>query len=390
MPAEDSMRTLDFATVLACIASAAACAPEAESLPELALRVRAVDLAPSGIDVPPKPDRAFVRIDAELDNRTGDALPLSFAYFEVRSDDDLLVMASPASELLDDACATDTAVAPFTEQGCSLVVEIPEGDLPAQLRYDDGFGHVAEAEITICPDADAPDLCGTACVSLADDPFHCGACDRALVIDGAVCIDGEERCADEDDEICDGACIDVRTSPEHCGECDRAVGDGETCIDGEPTCESPRASCDGQCIDVSSDPENCGDCGRAINPGQTCTGGEIGCGLEAAILCGEWCVDPGIDPDHCGECDRACPGSGECIGGTRCLLVHEDDESAPCSEYCASAGYACVSGFQYHHVTGICTNEDDASPLDCDATPSETICGGEFYRRQCRCVLELE
>lgn len=59
--------------------------------------------------------------------------------------------------------------------------------------------------------------CGGQCLSLENNPQHCGACDNA-------CKAGE-RC-------CGQGCVDVSSSPQHCGSCNNSCSASARCLQG--------------------------------------------------------------------------------------------------------------------------------------------------------------
>ncbi|MFO0590052.1 MAG: hypothetical protein U0441_21100 [Polyangiaceae bacterium] len=124
------------------------------------------------------------------------------------------------------------------------------------------------------------EMCGgSACVDLATDPAHCGACDKACA-PGETCAGNACQCAGGGTS-CNGDCVDVTTSAAHCGGCDIACGAGQTCVEGACQCAGGVAPCKGVCVDLQTDEKNCGVCGNACALGQTCVAGACMCGAAS-------------------------------------------------------------------------------------------------------------
>ncbi len=86
--------------------------------------------------------------------------------------------------------------------------------------------------------------------------------------------DGAPACSGAQ-QNCAGACVDLARNASHCGACGAACGAGQrceegVCIDG---CPAPRATCEGVCADLQSDARNCAACGRACGVGESCVAG---------------------------------------------------------------------------------------------------------------------
>mgnify|MGYP002634125382 CR=1 FL=1 len=113
-----------------------------------------------------------------------------------------------------------------------------------------------------CEDEDAgccPDMILSPvghCVSLRDNPQHCGGC--GTISDVYVCID--------DDVCCGSRCVDLTSDRDHCGVCDSPVPEGSACCGGVP-------------VHLGSDPNHCGTCGTAC---------------EETTVC---CIDSNTDPN---------------------------------------------------------------------------------------------
>jgi hypothetical protein len=161
-------------------------------------------------------------------------------------------------------------------------------------------------------------LCGAACVDLARDAAHCGACDRACPagapcaggVCGAVAPCGLPRVQ------CGTACVDPLTDPSHCGRCGRACATGQLCVATVCVCPPLQIVCGGRCVDPLTDGANCGRCGGTCGRGQTCTFGVCVC-PPGQLFCGTGpmarCTDVSRDDRNCAGCGRMCMGMQRCM-----------------------------------------------------------------------------
>ena len=98
-------------------------------------------------------------------------------------------------------------------------------------------------------------------------------------------------------EVCNGACVDLAADPEHCGACDNAVAADLLCVGGEPGCPQgdfqELTLCGDKCVDLLFDEDNCGACGV------TCTGGNC----EGGKYC--W-----VDSETTDSCKNICAAAG--------------------------------------------------------------------------------
>jgi hypothetical protein len=69
--------------------------------------------------------------------------------------------------------------------------------------------------------------------------------------------------------LCENACVSLAQDPLHCGACGNACGATELCQSGRCvlSCEAPLVACGGACIDLSNTPEHCGACGNVCSTG---------------------------------------------------------------------------------------------------------------------------
>jgi hypothetical protein len=97
----------------------------------------------------------------------------------------------------------------------------------------------------------------------------------------------ESRCAPCDD--CGDACVSLQNDPAHCGQCNRSVGDGQICENGSFVCtDSEKSTCGDDCIDLSKDENHCGACGQKCIEGASCKNG-LCTGFASTSM-----TDPGV------------------------------------------------------------------------------------------------
>lgn len=109
------------------------------------LEVTDVELIDSLISV--KPNRDVARVRVILDNRGNEPVSLGFSNFTVLTVEHILVEASELSESFGRPCAEDLSAPAHTFHACNLVVELPGGDFPSVVIYDDQMGNQAEADV---------------------------------------------------------------------------------------------------------------------------------------------------------------------------------------------------------------------------------------------------
>lgn len=227
--------------------------------------------------------------------------------------------------------------------GCSAMVN------PDESRFGPGMD-AGPGSVDAGPGVDAGPspacgvgevLCGGACVDLASDAAHCGACGNACEA-GFACTAGDCVCP-PGSPVCAGI-----GNPNDCGgvEC----GPTEWCIGGRCECGPGFTELDGACVDLASDPDHCGAPGNECERG-VCARGECvdGCPMGTR-RCGDACVRSS-DPRHCGECGRACDADQVCVRGdcreydaASCLTCPcaSCDEDACCE--IGDLGAICVPG----------------------------------------------
>ncbi|MCB9647208.1 MAG: hypothetical protein H6730_11510 [Deltaproteobacteria bacterium] len=255
-------------------------------------------------------------------------------------------------------------------------------------RYTLTLAGLASALLLISCSGDEPvlcnaseTLCGTACVTLDDDPRHCGACNTACST-GEVCVDGAcgVTCPTGHTE-CGGACRDLETDRAHCGACDTACGAGEACVSGActTTCPAGQDLCGGGCYDLETANDHCGDCATACGAGEVCVAGACSASCPTGQdLCDAQCFDLQTASAHCGDCGTAC-GAGEvCRAGgceTQCptgqtVCGGACFDTASDAEHCGDCDTAC--GVGQFCVAGACATNCPPGQAACGAVCTST------------------
>ncbi len=237
--------------------------------------------------------------------------------------------------------------------------------------------------------------CGEACVDLAHDFDHCGACD-APCPESAICTtDGlGTRCVCPGTQIACGsgtsaACVDPSTDREHCGGCGKACGAGEICSGGTCVCSPEVTTCGATCKDTRADSLACGACDAACSASEYCAGSTCKC-RPGLALCESECVDTKNDPRHCGGCGKTCGSSCRdgtckptCDGAgsrTSCPLGSGDAcvDTQTDPQNCGACGKACATNELC--VAGAC--KAYAPAIGCTACPC-AACDDLFETSKC-------
>ncbi len=222
-----------------------------------------------------------------------------------------------------------------------------------------------EAGLCTCPAGLV--LCGTECVDLSVNTFHCGSCRRDCGSGDSQCVSGQCECGGSAVQ-CGNQCVDLSTDVEHCGDCGNDCNNNETCVSGVCqglTCEGGEVACQGACVDVSADERNCGGCQDSCFGGELCQSGQCVCnggtcadiGNDGRIVGGacsvantcsvgsECLTDPDQFPD--GMCSLSCQTTADCPDATLCVRINNDGR---CLLACDQDGM-CRGGYE-------CRDED--------------------------------
>lgn len=219
--------------------------------------------------------------------------------------------------------------------------------------------------------------CDGKCVTLANDPDHCGSCGNTCAPDEVCSAGGCRLDCVGGTTACDGSCVDTELDPENCGDCGEVCDAGLVCSRGscESSCAEGLTWCDGgddgpaRCVDTLRDRYNCGECGNACDEGYVCSNGTCALSCQAGLIdCDGVCIDPKKDRDYCGATfgcgvDGGSPGqacaSGEvCSAGTcavscqsgfvecdgLCIDPLRDNDYCGATEGCADPGTDCPPG----------------------------------------------
>lgn len=116
-------------------------------------------ISPSKIsDIAPAAGSFFAEVDLTLHN-TGSSSPLSanFVLFALATDKSLVLNTSPTSGAVSPECSPMTSVAEGGQFECKVAFEVPTGQTPTTLLYDDKQGHKASAPVPGIPPSSACD-----------------------------------------------------------------------------------------------------------------------------------------------------------------------------------------------------------------------------------------
>jgi hypothetical protein len=186
------------------------------------------------------------------------------------------------------------------------------------------------------PDGGAPDaggcgagqmLCGTICVSITDNPQHCGSCGNVCGGTMPLCV-GTYCVSSCSGTLmpCSGTCVDFTKDAANCDGCNMPCGANKVCMNSTCVCNPALAGvkdCNGKCVDVMEDANNCGDCNVAVCHLEVCVGGQRQC-APGFMMCGAvgclGCKNLQEDPENCGMCGKRC-NTGEVCGGGNCVTT---------------------------------------------------------------------
>ncbi|MCS6797969.1 MAG: hypothetical protein NZ898_05490 [Myxococcota bacterium] len=268
---------------------------------------------------------------------------------------------------------------------------------------------------------------GAACVSIGEDPAHCGGCGRACAAGqrcvGAMCVgtpidagprdatpsgDCRPTCASSE-RCCGTSCVPLSVPPGTDGRSNGSFANCNGCgfacdpmrasacsvplgMSGPPRCmcgnfnqcsTTERCVMEGtifRCVNTSNDVSHCGEIGRRCGEGETCVMGTCRCGTgegcgEGRACCAGSCIDVATDEAHCGRCGNACPAETTCLGGEcvcGAVTTHPDAGTR-------DGGASAADGATTEPVPGGAGGGGE-SPRACRAPsaadPGEICCGG--------------
>lgn len=123
----------------------------------------------------PDPGRTFVAINLTLDNVSAPSpIPVTLPFFSLSTANGLALTTSAKSAEVYTSCAGDTSISAGSQYTCSLAFEVPTGDSPKQLSYDDHVGHTASAPVSITQPEAGPGCNTTA--TWTGGSTACGQC----------------------------------------------------------------------------------------------------------------------------------------------------------------------------------------------------------------------
>ncbi len=286
---------------------------------EIALRVSEAVATERGA----YPGRVQISVSFEIANGQGsEPAPLAFAYFSVRTEDGLEVVASGGSG----ECPAEASLLGGSTKQCKVVVQLSPGSIPKTLRYNlpkvDGGGISARVAETPIVNYRPCTVCGDICIDLQNDTENCGKCGADLTGSSATCVNGTPSCpgallfcaSNFYPASSSARCIDSLTSQDACGACGLYVSDG-SCEAGKPKCGNGQIACPSPysatgsvfCSALDSWSEACGSCdktcahitwpsvvGSACNKG-VCSGWVSTGYAPSAKSCDDFCAQAGFD-----------------------------------------------------------------------------------------------
>jgi hypothetical protein len=177
-----------------------------QAVGSVVLSVDGVSADPYVSGLVPASGRYFLAVEAALGDVSSRApAPVAYSYFELVTRKGLALMPAPDPSMSVDApCSPGTAVEPGTTYRCTLVFEIPEGDAPAELSYDDVLGDQATASVSYTRPASA--ACDTFAAYQSTATDACTECITtecaregdayaSELIDGTTCPSAPSDCA---------------------------------------------------------------------------------------------------------------------------------------------------------------------------------------------------
>jgi hypothetical protein len=189
-----------------------------------------------------------------------------------------------------DACGTDCTNLELDSVNCAACGH--SCDLSGEM--------CATGECVCRPACDQRDCgedprCGQSC-GTCSDTFSCDEHQRCSLD----CGTGRCYQSSASPDCCDGVCVSLEDDPIHCGSCETRCPTGQDCKSGL-CCPAYMSRCEDQCVDTWTDAQNCGSCGHAC--------------AQSEVCCDTACVDTSTDAQNCGQCGFQCYSSQYCDDG---------------------------------------------------------------------------
>lgn len=111
---------------------------------------------------------------------------------------------------------------------------------------------------------------------------------------GAFTLPTSGGCSNPTPNSCGGTCVSLQNDPLHCGSCSHACAAGQVCSNGScgATCSSPTTLCgsgaDARCVDLQTDSANCGACGSVCTNSAGCMEGACPITFADSGSVGSW------------------------------------------------------------------------------------------------------
>ncbi len=142
--------------------------------------------------VSPSAGNVYAQLNVTLGN-AGSSAPIGagYAFYKVETDQSLVFIVSNASSVVASPCSPTTSIAQGGSYTCNLVFEIPTGQTPVTLLYDDNAGDTSSASVpapapTTCDQYDAMNF-GAASCQACGKTASAGACGNQLLKLNSVC-----------------------------------------------------------------------------------------------------------------------------------------------------------------------------------------------------------
>jgi hypothetical protein len=137
--------------------------------------------------VRPSAGRYFLTVAVTLINLSVPTpVPAALLYYRLASTGGLTLTPAAASGAVGTPCPADVSVNTGGQFSCTLAFEVPTGDKPATLNYDDTMGHKASAPVTL-PATPMDPGCVPYVTGVTTGSSTCKACYTKAQQSGGVC-----------------------------------------------------------------------------------------------------------------------------------------------------------------------------------------------------------